>query len=66
MYNLSWTPPLLAKDNSKHTLVYNTQVYVVTVLEEEEGEDEKAMLRGSVMLSFIGKIASCFAERYHM
>ena len=26
MFNLSWTPPLLEKDNSKNNPVYNTQV----------------------------------------
>ena len=55
----------IREGNSKRNPVYNTQVWVLTVSEEEneEEEGEEEMLRGSVMLSLIGKIASCFAER---
>ena len=42
MCNLSWTPPLLEKDNSKNNPVYNTQV--VHSIGRKESKAEMAFL----------------------
>ena len=38
MCSLLWTPPLLEKDNSKNNPANNTQVWVLSVSEEEDME----------------------------
>ena len=44
MCNLSWTPPVLEKDNSLNSPVDNTQVCVLTVSKGKEGKFETIVM----------------------
>ena len=67
MCNLSWTPPLLEKDNSKNNPVYNTQVWVLTVSEEEMEEDSSVIKLSQRMTKASGmtiNVCSCHGNAH--